>query len=591
VDTIGRYQLRSKLATGGMAEVYLAFDSFMAREVTLKLLPKLFMHDPTFEKRFEREARLLAQLEHPAIVPVYDFGYHDEQPYMVNRFMRSGSLLDKIVAGGRLSLGLTLDIVLRICSGLAYAHQKGIIHRDLKPANILFDEQENAYIADFGIAKLAESTSTLTGNALIGTPAYMSPEQFAGRGEIDSRSDQYSLGVVLFEMLSGELPFKGDTTARLMKGHLMDPPPRLLDIRSELPKEIEPVIQRMLQKKPDERYPSMTQLTRDFEQIKRFPTIADPLELDYQTRKMDQPLVEKERKLESKSQSEIEDAEKDVFTTNIIHEIPPQEPRLEESPEETEIEEVVEIKKQPDQERQSQKSRLDLPYIGAFWVIIIGVILQFLIPYGVIILPPLMITFYFAIKTRDFQLKRILSVIGSILIISLIIQLGYSYFYTDLYTHRFFIYVKTLFRNWESLEIVMGLVLAILNGLMILIAEIFYRQFLDLRKWKRILAFISPFVYSIIFIGFANIILDNRFTRYVGLFYPFVPPFFNFSQPLLWHMMNISPYLHPFIIYYLIPSILINLTYFLGLFSILRLIFDKSFCKDSSVETTSEETI
>ncbi|MEA3327966.1 MAG: serine/threonine-protein kinase [Chloroflexota bacterium] len=556
MDNIGRYQLRSKLATGGMAEVYLAFDSFMEREVTLKLLPKLFMHDPTFEKRFEREARLLAQLEHPAIVPVYDFGYHDEQPYMVSRFMRGGSLLEKITAEGPLSFGLSLDIVQRICSGLAYAHEKGIVHRDIKPGNILFDEQENAYIADFGIAKLAESTSTLTGNALIGTPAYMSPEQFAGSGEIDSRSDQYSLGIVLFEMLSEELPFKGDTTARLMKSHLMDPPPQLRTLRSELPEEIEPVIQRMLSKKPDERYPSMTELTRDFEQITRFTTITDPLKPDYQTRKMDQPLVEKERELESKSQSEIENAEKDVFTTNIIHEISPHEPRLEESPEETEIEEVVEIKNQPAQEHQSQKSRLDLPFIGAFWVIIIGVILQGLIPYGVIILPPLMITSYFAIKSRDFQLKRILSVVGINLIISVISQVGYSYLYVDLYQNRFLIYDTTFFNNWENLEFVMVLVFAIFNGLMIMMAVIFYRQSMDLRKRKRILAFISPFLYSIIFMGFANIVLDDH----------------NIISYYVFHF----------------PSLLIIFAYFLGLFLLLKPIFNKSFVGESSVEKTAK---
>ncbi|MEA3327967.1 MAG: serine/threonine-protein kinase, partial [Chloroflexota bacterium] len=227
IKHIGRYEIIGELGSGGMATVLLGKDSFMDREVAIKLLPRLFMHDPTFKERFQREAKLLAQLEQSAIVPVYDFGYHEEQPYMVNRYMRGGSLLERITEQGAQPLDVSLAIVSRICSALSAAHKRGIVHRDLKPANILFDDSGQAFIADFGIAKLAQSTSTLTGNTLVGTPAYMSPEQFSGEYKVDGRSDQYSLAIVLFEMLSGELPFKGDTTAKLMKSHLMDDPPSL----------------------------------------------------------------------------------------------------------------------------------------------------------------------------------------------------------------------------------------------------------------------------------------------------------------------------------------------------------------------------
>jgi len=254
IQHIGRYEIKGELGSGGMASVLLGKDSFMDREVAIKLLPRLFMHDPTFKERFQREAKLLAQLEHSAIVPVYDFGYHEEQPYMVNRYMRGGTLLERVSEQGALPIDESLTIISRICSALAAAHNRGTVHRDIKPANILFDDTGQAFIADFGIAKLAQSTSTLTGNTLVGTPAYMSPEQFSGEYEVDGRSDQYSLAIVLFEMLSGELPFKGDTTAKLMKNHLMDNPPSLRALRSDLPESIEPVVAKALQKKPEARF-------------------------------------------------------------------------------------------------------------------------------------------------------------------------------------------------------------------------------------------------------------------------------------------------------------------------------------------------
>jgi len=257
IEHIGRYEIIGELGSGGMATVLLGKDSFMDREVAIKLLPRLFMHDPTFKERFQREAKLLAQLEHSAIVPVYDFGYHEEQPYMVNRYMRGGTLLERVSEQGALPIEESLTIISRICSALSAAHKRGTVHRDIKPANILFDDTGQAFIADFGIAKLAQSTSTLTGNTLVGTPAYMSPEQFSGEFKVDGRSDQYSLAIVLFEMLSGELPFKGDTTAKLMKSHLMDDPPSLRTIRSDLPESVEPVVEKALQKKPEDRFPDI----------------------------------------------------------------------------------------------------------------------------------------------------------------------------------------------------------------------------------------------------------------------------------------------------------------------------------------------
>ena len=192
------------------------------------------MHDPQFRARFEREIKMVAGLEHPSIVPVYDVGEEDGQPYFVMRFMTGGSLSD-LIAKGKMSLEDTARIVGKIAQGLTYAHKKGIIHRDLKPDNILFDDNGDPFISDFGIAKLTESTSgSLTGSGVIGTPAYMSPEQAQGN-EIDGRSDIYGLGVIVYQMLSGQQPYNADTPMGVVIKHITEPVPEILNMIPSLP--------------------------------------------------------------------------------------------------------------------------------------------------------------------------------------------------------------------------------------------------------------------------------------------------------------------------------------------------------------------
>ncbi|MBK9053636.1 MAG: serine/threonine protein kinase [Chloroflexi bacterium] len=176
-----------------MATVFLAHDPDMHREVAIKLLPREFLNDPTFRARFRREARVIASLDHPAILPVYDFGEDDGLLFFVMPLMSGGSLADRL-KNGALSIAETIKLLARIGPALDYAHQKGIIHRDLKPANILFDRFDNAFLADFGIAHLEQSGATLTGGNIIGTPAYMSPEQARATNELDGRTDIYALG-------------------------------------------------------------------------------------------------------------------------------------------------------------------------------------------------------------------------------------------------------------------------------------------------------------------------------------------------------------------------------------------------------------
>jgi predicted Ser/Thr protein kinase len=257
----GRYEVKSELGRGGMATVYLAYDPRFGRNVALKVMNVAFRDDPTFRGRFEREARTVATLEHPAIAPVYDFGEDHDQLYLVMRYMPGGSLADRIIRGPLL-LDATLAIVQRMGAALDHAHRQGVIHRDLKPANILFDQYDNPFLSDFGIVKLAEATTGgLTGSGVIGTPAYMSPEQIHSEKMLDGRSDIYTLGIILFEMLTGIKPYRADTPVKQMMAHVLNPIPSIRDIKPELPDEFDQVIRKALSKDRESRFTTAGELT------------------------------------------------------------------------------------------------------------------------------------------------------------------------------------------------------------------------------------------------------------------------------------------------------------------------------------------
>ena len=264
---IGRYEIKSEIARGGMATVFHAYDPRFERDVAVKILPQVFLHDPQFRTRFEREAKMIALLEHPAIVPVYDFGEEESQPYIVMRLMSGGSLTDRLRKES-LSLDETVKLISRLAPALDAAHKRKIIHRDLKPGNILFDQYGNAYLSDFGIARLAMSDSaTLTGEAILGTPTYMSPEQVQGDKTLDGRSDIYSLGVLVYQILTGQVPYQSDTPAKIMMMHVLQPVPNILDVKSELPPKSEDVIRKALAKNPEDRYQNCAELASDLENI------------------------------------------------------------------------------------------------------------------------------------------------------------------------------------------------------------------------------------------------------------------------------------------------------------------------------------
>lgn len=257
-ETVGRYEIKEQLGHGGMATVYRAHDPRFNRDVAVKILPRELMLDPQFRTRFDREAQTIAALEHPAIVPVHDYGEEAGQPYLVMRLMRGGSLAERL-ADGPLPIRDVSKILDRIGSALDSAHEAGIIHRDLKPGNILFDHYGEAYLADFGIARLANSTTTLTGSGLVGTPAYMSPEQIEGK-VLDGRTDIYALGIIVFEMLTGKRPFQADTPAMLLVKQMTEPMPRVLDVKPDLPPGCEDVITRATAKQANARYEKASQL-------------------------------------------------------------------------------------------------------------------------------------------------------------------------------------------------------------------------------------------------------------------------------------------------------------------------------------------
>jgi tRNA A-37 threonylcarbamoyl transferase component Bud32 len=277
---VSRYEIRSEIGRGGMASVYLAYDPNFGREVAIKVLPRELMHDPTFRARFNREARTIATLEHPAIVPVYDFGEEDGQPFLVMRYLSGGSLVSRIRSGPMPAVEAA-KILNRIGSALDAAHSKGVVHRDLKPANILFDQYENAYLSDFGIAHLSDTGGTLTGSMVIGTPAYMSPEQVSGDKKVDGRADIYALGIVVFEMLTGQAPFQADSPLKVMMMQVTAPPPKISETDARLPRGSSAVLEKALAKEPDQRYQKAADFSRAFEDVtaeRRPVTAATPTE-------------------------------------------------------------------------------------------------------------------------------------------------------------------------------------------------------------------------------------------------------------------------------------------------------------------------
>lgn len=265
MTTIGRYEIGTELGEGGMAVVYAAHDPYMQRQVAIKMLQYQLTTDEVFYEYFQREAEAIAALEHPCIVPVFDFGWHGVQPYIVMRFMAGGSLEDRLLDETLPATDLA-RIMTRVAAGLDAAHKQGIIHRDVKPSNILFDNAGEAYLADFGLAKFLEQSRSGEEGWLVGTPEYMSPEQIRGE-TLDGRSDIYSLGAVLYRALAGVTPYGGDSTTVRIQAHLVEPVPNILEVRPDLQDAWGEIIGKAMAKNPAARYATAGEFAQEIQEV------------------------------------------------------------------------------------------------------------------------------------------------------------------------------------------------------------------------------------------------------------------------------------------------------------------------------------
>ena len=252
--TLGQYQITGKLGQGGMASVYKAYQPRLDREVAVKVLPAYFAHEPSFAERFHREARAIAKLDHPNIVPVYDSGDEDGITFIVMKYVDAGTLKERI-KGLRPDLKFTSKAIAQIASALDYAHSEGIIHRDVKPANVLISKSDWVQLSDFGIAKIAAETQGLTGEGVgVGTPEYMAPEQATDATNADARVDVYALGVILYQMVTGKLPYTGDTPMGVVIKHMQAPLPLVREVSPDAPESVERIVLRAMAKNPDDRF-------------------------------------------------------------------------------------------------------------------------------------------------------------------------------------------------------------------------------------------------------------------------------------------------------------------------------------------------
>jgi len=263
-STIGRYEIETELTTGGMGVIILAKDPYIQRQVVVKILMYSRTLDDVYREFFQNEADVIAALEHPCIVPIYDFGWHGQQPYIVMRYMAGGSLQDRLEKGDMKPAEIS-HILKRVADALDAAHARGIIHRDIKPSNILFDSSGEAFLSDFGIAT-SKSFKDDEGEWLVGTPAFMSPEQVQGL-HVDGRSDVYALGVTLYRLLSGQLPFSSNSTTALVNAHVELPVPDIRAIKSNLPAVWQEVVTKAMAKDPADRYATAGEFASDVEVV------------------------------------------------------------------------------------------------------------------------------------------------------------------------------------------------------------------------------------------------------------------------------------------------------------------------------------
>jgi tRNA A-37 threonylcarbamoyl transferase component Bud32 len=265
-ESVGPYRIIEQLGQGGMATVYKAYHAALDRYVAIKVLHPAFNEDQSFEARFQREARVVAKLEHSHIVPVYDYAEQEHRPYLVMKFIE-GETLKARLARGPLTADEINKVVDTIGPALGYAHKQGILHRDIKPSNVLIGMDGEMYLADFGLARIAQAgESTLSSDSIMGTPQYISPEQAMGKKDLNEGTDIYSYGVMLYELVVGQVPFNADTPFSIIHDHIYTPLPMPRDINPKVPETVQKVLLKALSKEPADRYTTVNELIKAFKE-------------------------------------------------------------------------------------------------------------------------------------------------------------------------------------------------------------------------------------------------------------------------------------------------------------------------------------
>lgn len=275
-DRVGQYEIDAAIGQGGMAAVYKAYHERLDRYVAIKMMHETFLQDTDFRERFVREARIVARLEHPNIVPIYDYDEYSGIPYLVMRLVDGMTLKRRSLKKG-CTLAETAAILTDVASALDYAHSVGVLHRDMKPSNIILSHDDRPYITDFGLARIADTgASTISHDMMLGTPYYISPEQAHGEKTLDHRTDIYSLGVILYELVAGRVPFMADTPYAIVHGHIYQQPEPPSTYNETLSPEVDAVLARALAKDPDKRYDSATAMIQAFKMALDHSDVKSP---------------------------------------------------------------------------------------------------------------------------------------------------------------------------------------------------------------------------------------------------------------------------------------------------------------------------